>query len=265
MRNTILLTLLVGSALCGCGKAGSRDDELAYLRAVVPETLLKYAHLDIASPKSIALIEEGQNKHLGLHVFPGQSKLHGGIRAEIAVDYPFEPGETVCYSWRFRLPENFVTDAPKNRWWIIGQWHDQPNKRLGETWEKFNSFSPPVLLGLGELEGKPAVCLSYGPNHENIKQQVKGPVFLKRGKWHAITFIIHWSHGSDGKALVYLDDLSTPTMSAEGPNMNNDYAHYLKLGMYRHPDIATDNWIYVDDLQISKPQSPQESEAKGSN
>lgn len=38
--------------------------------------------------------------------------------------------------------------------------------------------------------------------------------------------------------------------------MNNDFEHYLKLGMYRHPDIATNNWIYVDELEISKTPAP---------
>lgn len=36
------------------------------------------------------------------------------------------------------------------------------------------------------------------------------------------------------------------------PNLHNAYQHYLKLGMYRHPDIKTDNWIYLDDLTITK-------------
>ncbi len=32
--------------------------------------------------------------------------------------------------------------------------------------------------------------------------------------------------------------------------------YYLKLGMYRHPDIDTDNWIYIDGVQISKDAKP---------
>lgn len=26
----------------------------------------------------------------------------------------------------------------------------------------------------------------------------------------------------------------------------------VKLGMYRHPDIATENWIFLDELTITK-------------
>lgn len=256
MRNTVLLILLLCTVLCGCNKAGSRDDELVYLRTVVPDSLLEYAHLEIGSAKGVAITGDGQSKHLGLHLFPGQRKVHGGIRAEISVDYPFQQGETVRYSWRFLLPNDFISDAPKNRWWVIGQWHDQPNKKQGETWKNFHSHSPPVLLGLGELDGKLAMSLSYGPTNVKHKQRVVGPIFLERGKWHTITFVIRWSQGADGKALVFLDDLSSPVITAEGPNMNNDYQHYLKLGMYRHPDIATDNWIYVDDLEISNTPTP---------
>jgi hypothetical protein len=254
--NTVLLALLLGTVLCGCTKAGSREHELVYLRTVMPDSLLECAHLEIGSVKSVAITGEGQSKHLGLHLFPRQSKVHGGIRAEISVGYPFQQGETVRYSWRFMLPDGFISDAPRNRWWVIGQWHDQPNKKVGETWKNFGSFSPPVLLGLGELDGKLAISLSYGPTNQKLKPRVVGPIFLERGKWHAITFVIRWSQGPDGKVLVFLDDHSKPVMIAEGPNMNNDYEHYLKLGMYRHPDIATDNWIYVDDLEISKTPAP---------
>lgn len=254
MRNTVLLTLLMGAIWCGYTKAGSRDDELAYLRTVMPDSLLEYAHLEVASTKSVAIKEEGQNRYLGLRVFRGQKKVNGGVRAEISVDYPFQQGETVRYSWRLMFPKNFVSDAPKNRWWVIGQWHDQPNEELGETWEDFRSFSPPVLLGLGELEGKLAITLTYGPTNGTLEPRVVGPVFLERGKWYSITVVIRWSQGPEGKASVFLDDLLEPAMSVDGPNMNNDYKHYLKLGMYRHPRIATDNWIYVDDLAISKPE-----------
>jgi hypothetical protein len=79
---------------------------------------------------------------------------------------------------------------------------------------------------------------------------------VERGKWHSITVVIHWSRGSAGKASVFLDDLTKPAGLAEGPNMHNDFQHYLKLGMYRHPDINTDNWIYIDGVQISKDAKP---------
>lgn len=256
MHKDILVSLLAFIAFCGCAKSGSREDELVYLRTVMPDSLLEYAHLEVGSVESVAIIGEGKTKHLGLRVSPGQNKVHGGIRAEVSVDYPFQQGETVSYSWRFMLPKEFVSDAPRNRWWVIGQWHDQPNKKLNENWENFSSHSPPVLLGLGELKGKLALSLIYGPTNGKLKSHTAGFVFLERAKWHRITVVMHWSRGPEGKASVFLDDSSQPVMTAKGPNMNNDYQHYWKLGTYRHPEIATDNWIYLDDLEVSKTPAP---------
>jgi hypothetical protein len=256
MRGPFSLLLLVCAVSCGCRKTASREDEFVYLRSVMPDSLLEYAHLDVGSKKGVAIVGEGESRHLGLHLIPGQSKVHGGIRAEVSVDYPFQPGDTVRYSWRFMVPKEFVSDAPKNRWWVVGQWHDQPNRIRGETWQNFPANSPPILLGIGELEGALAMGLTYGPGNQNLGSRSAGHVPLERGNWHSISVVIRWSQGTDGKASVFVDDPSKPALVAEGPNMNNDFQHYWKLGMYRHPDIATDNWIYIDDLEISKIATP---------
>lgn len=246
------VVLFLCSSVCGCAKAASRDDELVYLRAILPGPLLEYASLEVGSAKNAVIVEKGETQYLGLGLFPGQTKVNKGMRSEVSVDYPYTRGETVRYSWRFMLPKDFICDAPKNRWWIIGQWHDQPNANRGESWQNFSSRSPPVLLGLGELGGRPAIGFTYGPTGEGQKQQSLGPVFLELEKWHSLAVVIHWSQGADGKASVFLDDHTTAAISAEGPNMNNDYQHFLKLGMYRHPGIATENWIYIDNIEISK-------------
>jgi hypothetical protein len=248
----MLMGLFLTAVICVSAESDARERELAYLRTILPDSLLEYAHLEVASTASITISGEGAHKYLGLHVFPGQSKVNNGIRAELSVDYPFEQGETVRYSWRFMLPKDFVSDTPKNRWWLIGQWHDQPNQKKGESWQGFPAHSPPVAIGLGELDGRLAISLSYGsPRMRNF-----GAFTVERGKWHSIAVVIRWSQGSDGKAAVFLDDLTKPTIIAEGPNMHNDYRHYLKLGMYRHPDIDTDNWISIEGVQISKDARP---------
>lgn len=252
MRGNFLIALLLSAALGGCTRSPSREDELVYLRSILPDSLLDYAHLEVASAESVAVIGTGQSKHLGLRVFPGQPKVNHGVRAEVTVDYPFELGETIRYSWRFMLPTNFVADAPKNRWWIIAQWHDQPNRNQGETRDHFPARSPPVLIGLGVVGGQLAIGLSYGaPQLRDL-----GPLTVERGQWHHLSVIIHWSRGPDGKATVFLDELTQPALTAAGSNMHNDYQHYLKLGMYRHPEISTDNWIYIDDVHISKAAKP---------
>lgn len=101
---------------------------------------------------------------------------------------------------------------------------------------------------MGEADGRLQIGLSYGsPQLRDL-----GLLTVERGKWHSISAVIRWSNGPDGKAAIFLNDLTKPAITAQGANMHNDYQHYLKLGMYRHPEISTDNWIYIDDVQISK-------------
>lgn len=247
----LFLILLAAGLFSSCGHGddkAAREMELTYLRTLMPEDLLPIANVEVAGIENIAILGEGADTHLGLHLFPGQKKRNGGIRAEVSVNFPFHEGDTVRYAWRFMVPKGFVSDAPKNRWWIIGQWHDQPNPTRGETWDGFPSRSPPVLLALGELEGKLGIAVAYGPD----QSQKHGPILVEPGRWHSLAVDIHWSTKADGKAVFFLDDMAKPVATATGANMHNDFQHFLKLGMYRHPEIETDNWIYVDDLQITK-------------
>ncbi|GEP42941.1 polysaccharide lyase [Brevifollis gellanilyticus] len=253
----VRILLIVVFVLTSCDRGAdpqAREKELAYLRVVMPEDLLPYAHVEVPAVENIAILGEGADRHLGLHTIPGQKRRSGGVRAEVSVDRPFEEGDTLRYEWQFRVPEDFKSDAPRNRWCIIGQWHDQPDIRQGETWEGFPSRSPPVLVGLGEWQGRLALGIEYGPT----QAQKHGPIFIQRGKWHRIAMVIRWSRKADGRASVYFDDMTTAVKTFDGPNMHNGYQHYFKFGMYRHPDIATENWIHLREFKTSK-VAPQPS------
>lgn len=251
-RISLLLVAVFGSVGSKAAEPQVRERELSYLRCIMPESLLEFAHVEVATLENIAVLGEGTRQHLGLHLLPAPKKLNGGVRAEVSIDYPFRSGDTVRYAWRFKVPDGFQSDAPKNRWWIIGQLHDQPNQNRGETWDGFAAKSPPILVSIGELQGKLAIGIAYGLD----QSQQRGPYFIEPGIWQSVALEIHWSQNADGKASFYFGDLSKPVTVLEGPNMHNDYQHYLKLGMYRHPDIATDNWIYLDDLTITKQKAP---------
>jgi hypothetical protein len=243
--------LLLLSILASCSRPAdpqAREKELAYLRVLIPEELLAHANLEVPAIENIAILGDAEDKHLGLHILPGQKKLGGGVRAEVSVDVPHEEGATLRYEWQFRVPENFKSDAPRNRWCIIGQWHDQPDTRRGETWKDFPSRSPPVLIALGELHGRLGIGIEYGPT----QSQKHGPIFIERGKWHRIAIVIHWSQKADGKATLFFDDMTVPVKTFDGPNMHNAFQHYFKFGMYRHPEIATDNWIHLKDFKVTK-------------
>jgi hypothetical protein len=75
---------------------------------------------------------------------------------------------------------------------------------------------------------------------------------VTRGRWHSIEVVIKWSQGSDGRVAVWVDGSKERIVRATGPNMHNGYHHYLKLGMYRHPEIATENRLGIRDVSIEK-------------
>ena len=242
-----LLTLIAGSAVRAQADR-SREEELSYLRVAVAPDLIPYAHIEIPAMENIRIREGGEGRSLGLRTYHGQKLKNNGIRAEVTVDYPTREGETVTYSWRFLIDKDFPSDAPENRWWLFGSWHDQPNRNRGEGWEGFPSHSPPIAIGYGFLNGADQLALTYGsPDSTTV-----GLVPFTRGVWHKVTVRIVWSRGAKGRAELRLDDSPTAVVAGSGPNMHNDFQHYLKVGMYRHREIRGDNWIYLRDIAVKK-------------
>ncbi len=216
------------------------------LLQIVAADLLAYTHLEILSPASISLLNENADPYLGLAVFPFQAKVNGGIRAEISVDFPHPADASVTYFWRFRIPENSQAD-PKNRWWIVAQWHDQPDLDIGETWEAKPITSPAVALSYGVIDGVAHFGFSYGapePSHIMV-------IPFSRGQWHDMKMVIDWSQGADGSATFYLDNMENPVAEANGRNMYNAYRNYFKLGIYRHPDIQVNAQVHIDAVSIT--------------
>jgi hypothetical protein len=247
VNSLAILVLVLGFAGCDSKPTdGSREEELRYLQAAVDPSLLEYAHLEVPTRENLSLLEEQGKPYLGFHIFPGQPLKNKGVRAELSVDFPYQPPAVVRYEWRFRLPEDFQADEPQNRWWIVAQWHDQPDKTKGERWEGFPSRSPPILLGYGRKDNRDYLGFSYG----SPKPVPITLIEISRGVWHKVCAVIRWSQGEDGSAAVFLDDAEKPVAEAHGPNMHNAYRHFFKVGMYRHPEIRSDNWLHVGDVRI---------------
>lgn len=222
----------------------SRADEERYLAAVMDASLVRYAGIDVPMIDNISIVTEGSRSALCLRLIPGQPLKNNGIRAEIAVDYPFAAGATVNYQWCFKIGADFRSDAPKNRWWVMGQWHDQPDAARGETWNGFPANSPPILLGYGFTNGTHALGLSYGsPNSTAI-----GYFPVIPDTWMTIRAVIHWALDASGSIVITTNGATA--LTANGRNMHNAYQHYLKLGQYRQRDIQSDNRVYIDDLVI---------------
>jgi hypothetical protein len=241
----MLMSTLIGALSCAT-TLNAPLDELSYLKVL--DTLIAdpatrhYAALEVPAARNVSIYED----YVAFHLYDGQPLLNNGIRAEISIDYPFSVGDTVLYEWEMRIPEGFVADGPLNRWWVMGQWHDQPDPNLGETWDSFPSHSPPVAFYLGELDGQRYLSPEY-PDHETTLEEL---IALPAGQWIHMSVEIQWSQADDGYIKIRAGDAAAPVMQSSGRNMLNGYQHYFKLGMYRHRDISTDNTVHLRQISI---------------
>ncbi|WP_170252885.1 heparin lyase I family protein [Colwellia echini] len=172
---------------------------------------------------------------------PEQEKIFGGIRSELAVNFPYVVGDKITYRFDMLIPDDFLADKGKNRWWLFAQWHDQPNPQLGETWSGFPKNSPPIGLFLEEKDNQFGMTIHYLGN-----KKFWFPV--NKGKWNRYAFNITWSNDSDGELIFSLNDDALKTFN--GKNMLNNYQHYLKIGMYRNPNINSLNHVEFKELII---------------
>ncbi len=233
-------------------KSKQRNEELRlyFLESVVSDELLSYSNLEIPSLNYLRVVEEESGPALSLRT-SNEELVNGLVRAEVSVDFPFLPGDTLRYSWEYKIDEDlyyaYDEDDPNGKWWIIGQWHDQPNINKGETWDNFPANSPPVILGFGKFNNKDSLSFSYG-----VPSNQKTPIVVPftKGVWHSFELNIKWSQGNDGWADLYLNGEKIASFS--GPNMLNDYQHYFKIGSYRKDTIVGDGWVYVRNVAIEK-------------
>lgn len=225
--------------------ADAREQELTYLGPIMSDELAEFSDLQVPAIENLEILTEGDERFLELRMFPNQRSTNKGYRAEVSVDFPHELGNTVVYDWRMRIPGDSETDI-ENRWWILGQWHDQPDLRIGETWDGFPLKSPSVLVGYGHIDGQDVVSMAYGA--PDLVDTIHTP--LSRDVWHDMRMVIHWSMDDKGWAQLYMDDLETPFAVAEGRNMHNSFQHFMKLGMYRDPGIQVNSRIQLDNISV---------------
>ncbi len=201
-----------------------------------------FAGIEIPSGRNVTLYDD----FLSLHLFDGQDLLFNGVRSEVTVNFPFAEHDTVVYEWDILIPPDFQHDSPENRWWNMGQWHDQPDLTLGETWADLPARSPVMSLHLKFYDGS----FYFAPRYMHVEPPFEDLVLITPGEWMKLKFEICWSLGDDGYMKLWVDDSREPDIFYTGPNMHNGYQHYLKVGMYRHPDIVTDNTISLRNLDI---------------
>ena len=206
----------------------------------IDEGLLPFLNLEVPSCSNIKL----GDGYAGFILTVDNIKINNGIRSEVAIGYPFTEGDTVEYRWSIMLPEVDGPGGTARQWWIIAQWHDQPDPRRGETWATFKSQSPPVaiyvekrndVVGIG-LQGLLGKKLSWTAAPTNT--------------WLDLTATIHWSTTSSGSVRLSVARHPEFEFISYGKNMLNNYQHYFKAGQYRTPEVIGNSAIYIKDIKF---------------
>lgn len=238
VRRLAITGLITLSFTC-CAQPNPVDDKeftAQLAKSLSAEHLYKYMFLEAVANETVTYTEHS----ITFKISPNQARLHSGIRSELSIDYPYQLGQTVSYSFEMKVPDDFQNDK-KNRWSLFAQWHDQPNPERGETWQNFPGNSPPVSLFTESQQGVFGIGIDYGGVHREW-------VPLSKGQWHRFQFRFLWSNKQDGKLTVALNDETRFLFT--GANMLNDFQHYLKIGLYRHSKIPTRNQISFKALDI---------------
>lgn len=194
-----------------------------------------------------------QGQHAARFTVRAGDRVSRGARAEIFHDNGDRAGSQGWYAWSFFIPEDF-TDTPwKPRLWqCLGQWHDQPDRERGETWDNFPGHSPSIALYYTFKAGVPAIEMWYGAKEQ---QDIVAVAPIAKGRWNDVIFHINWSPKEDGFAQAWLNGQPLTAREGQaqavrGANMWNQAPHYLKIGLYRNSEITTENSVYFDEVRI---------------
>ncbi len=243
----VLISLLLGACTANYLLKQSEKGLLVFGRDA--NSLKKIAKvLSVPDLQSVMFLEADignafiEQDRITFALMPNQKKLFGGIRSELSINYPYKLGERVIYSFDMFIPNDFKVDTGKNRWWIFAQWHDQPDPKLNQTWADLLGNSPPISLFVEERNYTFGVGVYYFG-----KEKFWFPV--DKGKWNNYTFDIIWDTDENGQLLFSLNDKKIKVFT--GKNMLNNYHHYLKIGMYRHPKINILNHVSFSALEIT--------------
>ena len=205
-----------------------------------------------------------------------QSLINNGNRSELTFDQMIKSGDLTNYAYSIYIPTDYQ-DVPSLRqqdgtpnWQVLGQWHDQPDECIGQTWDDIAGNSPPVAVYYNYLtkSDQNYLDLLAGSEIRNIHgfdetwdgvstillEYDRQPVAIakiQKGHWYRLAFQIKWSTDENGTIQAWINDEPFTSGMVNGKNMHNNASHYFKFGLYRNPLIPYTNSIYYDDLVIN--------------
>jgi len=219
----LVIYLLVGM---NCAEACIDADKRQVMKALaIDPGMLSYISLEVPSCSNIRVL----SNEVSFILDAQNQKIHGGVRSEVAIDYPFNEGDTVEYRWSLLLPSANPPGADAGAWWLLAQWHDQPDRRKGETWLNFKSQPPPFAVVVEKRDG----VVGIGMN--GLSGRIVSWVPVTLDQWLDFTATVRWSTGIDGSVVVRIEGHPEIKFEMLGRNMHNGFQHYFKFGQYRAP------------------------------
>jgi len=202
------------------------------------------------------------------------SIVNSGVRSELTFDPNIQEGDEIYLEYSMFIPNNYQDvylhdSLGKVNWQLMGQWHDQPDECIGQTWNTLPSQSPPVGIYYSFLN-------TADPSYDSLRQEaIQNEIFgfdstwnnvsvltlsynkktvaiqkINKGEWVNMKFHIKWSTNSDGFIQSWINGNSFTNGLVYGKNMWNKASHYFKFGLYRNPNIEYINSVYYDEFKI---------------
>lgn len=200
-----------------------KQDLADHITQKLPE-LVQYTGIEVGDTNAYTILpDNGVKFSLGV----GSPLVNNGTRAEFSVNLPFEEGDSTICEY---LLEVESTTVLSDSWHILGQWHDQPNFDLGESWDTHPANNPPISLHLvKDSNGNPALKVH---NTLNRKSSTSKVLTIEFDKTYRITFETVWSQDYfKAVNVTKIDEVVVDRTVRK--NMLNAYHNYFKLGQYR--------------------------------
>lgn len=179
--------------------------------------------------------------------------VNSGTRAELSRDNHDPYMSEVYYSWRFMFDADY---QESESWQVIGQWHDQPDWKSGETWKKWSGHgkSPPLKIEYNDG------FLWIVATHRNEEKYPYYKKKIKFGEWIHLVFHFKWSLDENGFVEAWLNGENFTPFNGKDhkmytPTLSNKAGNYLKIGLYRDAISSTTGVVYFDDVKIGKSYS----------
>lgn len=151
----------------------------------------------------------------------------------------------MTYGWDFKIGADYIES---DDWQIIGQFHDQPDTAIGETWADYPTHSPPLAI---KYRQGTIIIAVYSWETNSVMDIAT--LNVEKDAWNTLALNVYWSVTGEGTIEAWLNGV--PFTAGDGQtvyrarNCFNKACNYLKIGLYRSNAIMTKGIVYFDNIK----------------